>query len=195
MHRRFPVRADRSAVRPLSCAKRSKGATKATVGAVSDDDVLRGDRERCVGFFRLDDGTTHTASVGDRLEGFVSFEKSRAVFRSIVRNHRIEVAPTHDVSVLWIDRVRRPLQFECAAVGGCAQTFVSVELRKFIGETHVGELFHRARREPVTTSFFAREGLLLDDDAIATELRQPIAGSSTGRATTDDENFGAKFVA
>ena len=112
------------------------------------------------------------------------------MFRCIVGNHRVEITASHDVSVLRVHRVGRPLQFERPTVSGGAEAFVTVELGKVISQTHVAQLFDSSWGQTIATRLFTGEGLLLDDDAVVAMAGEPVSGRGAGRSTTDDQNLG-----
>jgi hypothetical protein len=53
----------------------------------------------------LHDSAAHEAAVDDGLQGFVALEQCRAGGHRVVGDHRVELATSHDVSVLRVHRV------------------------------------------------------------------------------------------
>ena len=84
--------------------------------------------------------------------------------------------------------MRGPLKFEFASVRGGAQALVTMELRQFVGEAHVTELFDRAGCEAVAAGLLAWEGLLVDHHHVETVAGQPVARRRAGRTGSDHQD-------
>ena len=150
-------------------------ATEAAVGAVGDDDVARPDLDGlAVG--RLHDRAADEAAIDDRLQRLVTFEQRRPGGDGVAGDHRVELAAAHDVAVLRVHRVRRPLQLQLAAHARGAQAVVPVELGELVAEAHLVQLVDGSRREPVAARLLARERLALDDRDVVAVLGQPVCG-------------------
>src|SRR5213083_1720070 len=67
-----------------------------------------------------------------------------------------------------------------------------MEPRQPGAETHLLELVHGARREPVTARLLSRVRLALEHDHVVSRARQPIRGRGSGRTSTDDEYVGER---
>ena len=75
-----------------------------------------------------------------------------------------------------------PGQLEGDAVPDRSQAVEALELRELVGEAHVVELAHRARRETVATRLLAREALLVDHHDAVPERREPVGGGRSRRS-------------
>ena len=103
-------------------------------------------------------------------------------------HHLVELPAPHDVAVGREVGVGRPRQFEGDPVRDRPQPLEALELRERPGETHVVELPHGPRGEPIAAGLLAREALLLDDEHPPSPLREPERGGGARRARADHEN-------
>jgi hypothetical protein len=85
--------------------------------------------------------------------------------------------------------VLRPRQLDDLAVRRRPQAAEAVEALERFGEAHVGELLHRARRQPVTAGLLAWERPLLDDEDVVALLGQPVRGRRARGTAPDDEHL------
>src|SRR2546423_851839 len=80
-----------------------------------------------------------------------------------------------------------PRELERDAVRDRAQTVEALEAFETLGETHVVQLAHRARREPVPAGLLAWKALL-DDEHVPTTRREPVRRGRAARSGADDEH-------
>ena len=145
MTRSFPIGANGGPVWPLLSSKGPKRSPEATVGAVGDNHIARRDIERNVGVFALNCRSADKTSFQNWSEGFVTFKQSCSGGDRIARHHCVQFSAPHDVAVLWIDRMRGPVQFNGLAVSRRAQSVVTMELRELIAKTHIVDLLDSSR--------------------------------------------------
>ena len=81
-----------------------------------------------------------------------------------------------------------PGELEGDAVRDRAQPVEALELGELVGEAHVVQLAHRARREPVAAGLLAGKVLLLDHEDAVPARREPVGGRRPGRSRADDEH-------
>ena len=124
---RLPVGADRRAVRPLAGAVRAERPAEPAVGAVGDDRVLGPDVDRPR---RRRPRPWAPRTKPRSTSGWTASclcEHGGPGPLGVGGDELVELAPAHDVAVVRVDRVRRPLQLQLAAHAGGPQALVAVE--------------------------------------------------------------------
>ena len=119
----------------------------------------------------------------------MTFKQSCSRGDGIARHHCVQFSAPNNITVLRIDRMRGPVQFNGLAVSCRAQSVVTMELRELIAKTHIVDLLDSPRGQTITTGFFPREKVLVDYDNIETLFGQPVRGSSTCGPSANDQDI------
>ena len=138
----------------------------------------------------LDVGAAHEAALDQRVQRLVALQEPCPGGFGVRGDEPVELAPAHDVAVLRVHRVRRPLELELPTHARRPQAVVAVEALELVAEAHVVELLDGPRGQAVAARLLA--GNVLRSTIVTSWpwRANQYAGGRAGGPATDDEDVG-----